>query len=93
MIKATGIRGGKPLEVVYTNEHGVLFNGEYDELLLFGLDFELSMCHAVGGTYFPKRDSTLNILNTLQNYYFDYNADVWTDEEIEEIPSVKEVIY
>lgn len=82
MIKAKGVRGGVPLEVVYTNDRSFLFNGEINEILQYGLDYALSMCFAVGGFYFPHKDSTLNVYNTLQNHYFDGEAELWTDEDV-----------
>ena len=92
MIKAKGVRNGKQLEVVYDNGK-FTYNGKRDFRLDKDMEYELSLCHAMGGTYFPKRNEMRNIYNVMQNHFFDYNADVETDEEIEPLEHEEGRIY
>lgn len=92
MIKATGKKDGEKMTVEYDNGK-FLFNGIDDVYYTDELEYELSLTHAVGGTYFPQKDEPLNILNVLENYFFDEHADVETDEQIEEMESEYGRIY
>lgn len=49
--------------------------------------------HAVGGTYWPEKDTMLHVFNTLQNYTFDKLIEIDCDGELEEIPYEEGVVY
>ena len=94
MIKATGRRDDNDLIVEYNSgKMEFLFNGERNYDYWRVLDYELSMCHALGGTFFPTRDDIRNVYNVLQNYFFDDEPQMETDEVIPEIPFVKGRVY
>lgn len=84
MITAVGERNGKEMEVLVTNNRSFFFDDKENIELERELKDELNMRHSMG-CFFPERDSVLNYINVLQNYFFDYNALVRTDEEVEEL--------
>jgi len=85
MIKATGKKDGEEMTVEYVNGH-FLFNGKEDVYYDEEIEYEMSMTHAIGGTFFPQKHDLLNVVNVLREYFFDAPADIETDEEIPEIP-------
>lgn len=92
MIKAKGVRNGKPMEVIYKDGE-FTFNGKFNSALEMEMGFELLQCHPVGGTYYPQESDLLNIYNTMQNHFFDYNAEMETDEDIPQIEGEDGVVY
>ena len=91
MIIAEGTKNGKRLMVEYV-DGTYLFNGKVDFLYETEIEYELSRRHTIGGTYYPERNETLNILNVIENWFFDRNVEAEViDEEITEIPDDGEV--
>lgn len=66
-----------------------IFYDSYIDLL----KFELDKRYAFAGTYIPKEpDEDVNILNVLQNYYFDELKEI-TANDIKPIPHEEGVVY
>ena len=96
IIKAKGIRNGKPLAVTFlrvSGEDTYIFNHHLDESIESEIKTELKLRHPFGGTYYPEEQSELNILNVLENYFFDERPEIETDGEFETIPGEDGVIY
>lgn len=74
------------------SKRNLLFNGQ--ENLAFEDEFkeELSAEHHMG-VYFPQKDSVLNYINVLENYFFDYNATATTNEDVPEMEYEQGVVY
>lgn len=91
--KAVGKKDGKNLKVEY-NDGKFLFDGLENILYESEMKFELGRRHPFGGTYFPDKDSDLNIINVIENYFFDFNTHVdFEDADIDEIESEAGRIY
>ena len=87
MIKAEGTKNGRQLRVEYV-DGTYLFNGKVDFLYETEIEYELSKRHTVGGTYYPNRNDVLNVLNVIENWFFDRNVEAEViGEEIPEIPN------
>ena len=92
MIKATGYKDAQLMVVEY-QEGEVLFNSVKNEELEEELNMKLNRGYPIGGTYFPNKDSPLNVVNVLRVFFFDKPADIETDEDIPTIPYEKGKIY
>lgn len=91
--KAVGKKDGRKLTVEYVDGK-FLFDGLENILYESEMKFELGRQHPFGGTYFPEKDSDLNIINVIGNYFFDFNTQVdFEDAEIEEMESEAGRIY
>lgn len=94
-ITARGVLDGQRIGVVCTGG-----NGSY-EIKLSNCDEKhrimvlesLQQEHAVGGTYWPEKNTMLHVYNTLQNYTFDRLIEIKCDGELEEIPGEDGVVY
>lgn len=92
-LKATGKKDGKVVTLEY-NGTEFTFNGERNELYRLELEWHINAGHYVGGTYYPPKNSDLNILNVVENYFFDRNAVAEvTGADIEPMESVDGRIY
>lgn len=87
MIIAEGTKNGKRVKIKY-GEGIFFFNGKVNYFYQEKINYELSKRHPIGGTYYPEKESILNVLNVIENWFFDrpVNAEV-IDEDIQEIPS------
>ena len=94
MIRATGMLNGFYTVAEYNGKEW-RFNGNKDDMAELELNIMLECLHPVGGTYVPKsKDDPLNIINVLGNYFFDMPTDIIeTDEQVDELPNEKGVIY
>lgn len=92
MIKARGVKNGRSIEVEY-KDNKVYFNGVEDSFLTDEVEYELSLIHAVGGTYFPQKYEPVNAINVLRNHFFDGIGEVETDEEVRQLESEYERVY
>lgn len=93
VIEANGKRNGKEISLKYDN--GVFtFNGEPDPWLEEEIKWELSRRHMFGGTYQPEEKSDLNLINVIQNRFFDRNVEAKVSgAQIEEFDWVEGRIY
>lgn len=97
-IKAKGLRWGKELEVIATQEEStkitVTFNGMQDEWLKKALDLESETAPPMGGTYWPERGTMLAYYNLFQNTaYFDELESLEITGDIGTIPCEPGTIY
>lgn len=72
-ITATGQKDGKTVKLIYEDGE-FTFNGGHRTIYEQEIQFECRAGHPVGGTYFPPKNSPLNLLNVIENYFFDRNA-------------------
>lgn len=83
MVKAKGIKGGATLEVTaekVDNETVIepeCYQDEYYRLA--------ETQRAVGGTYYPDKNTLISAYNVLQNHFFDELVDI-TADDTEQIP-------
>lgn len=83
MVKAKGIKGGATLEVTaekIDNEIVIepeCYQDEYYRLA--------ETQRAVGGTYYPDKNTLMSAYNVLQNHFFDELIDI-TADDTEQIP-------
>lgn len=90
-IKATGKRNGIQITIQYVGG-SFLFNGKINEEYENDIKEELSHRHFAGGTYQPKEKDDMNLINVIENYFFDRCAEeievhgAVIDEEMESIP-------
>lgn len=54
---------------------------------------ELKQHYSIGGTYYPKENSMLNVLNVLENHFFDYPIKAEIEGYIDPIPFEEGIIY
>lgn len=92
MITATGQINGTEIEVLITDNRNYLFDGKEDTRLEGAFKEELAAGHHMG-VFFPEKNSILNYINVLENYFFDYNTPSRTDEKVPEMESMKGVVY
>lgn len=92
-ITATGQKDGKTVKLVYEDGE-FTFNGGFNALYEQEIEWHRRAGHPVGGTYFPPKDSPLNLLNVIENYFFDRNtvAEI-TGAEIEPMESEEGRVY
>lgn len=92
-ITATGQKDGKTVKLVYEDGE-FTFNGGYNTLYEQEIEYERRAGHPAGGTYFPPIDSELNLINVIENYFFDRNAlaEV-TGVDIEPMESIEGRVY
>jgi hypothetical protein len=92
-ITATGKKNGKTVKLVYEDGE-FTFNGEHNILYEMEIESHKQAGHPVGGTYYPQKDSPLNLINVIESYFFDRNAVVQVQgADIEEIPYEEGVVY
>ena len=93
MIIARGKKNGRRIMVTY-NKDQFLFDGEDNLEYEAQIVYELLKFHAIGGTYYPEKESDpLNVINVLREYFFDDNNVLITSEEKYEIPYEEGVVY
>lgn len=94
ILRAHGIKNGEKLEVEYNNGN-FLFNGGESPLMNEEIQNLLRQRHAVGGTFFPDVKSDLNIINVVENWFFDkpVRAIEVSEENIETMESETGRIY
>lgn len=95
-IKAKGKKNGVQMTVVFirvSGEDTYIFNHRLNMGLEDDIKAELKLRHPFGGTYYPEEQSELNVLNVLENYFFDERPEIETDGEFETIPGEDGVIY
>ena len=93
-IVATGTKQGDLITVsidVDNQQITIKGNNKYMHLLL--LNEKLKESHAIGGTYFPPKNSALHYYNVVERYFFDELKSIETDEEIPTIPYEEGLIY
>ena len=94
-ITAKGVLEGREISALCTGGNGryqICLNNcdeSHKTMVLESLRQE----HAVGGTYWPKKNTMLHVYNTLQNYTFDKLIEIECDGELEEIPGEEGVVY
>ena len=94
-ITASGVLEGRKIGAVCVGGDGFyeieLSNCEEKHRMMV---FEsLKQEHAIGGTYWPERNTMLHVYNTLQNHTFDKLIEIECDGQLEEIPYEEGVIY
>lgn len=72
-ITATGQKDGKTVHLVYEDGE-FTFNGGYNTLYEQEIEWHRKAGHPVGGTYFPPHESELNLINVIENWFFDRNT-------------------
>lgn len=72
-ITATGKKDGKTVKLVYEDGE-FTFNGKHKTIYEQEIEWHRKVRHPVGGVYFPPNDSPLNLINVIENYFFDCNA-------------------
>lgn len=93
MIKAKGTKDGKKIVITY-NDDKILFDGKKNIVYELEMKFELLQRHVFGGTYYPESDTEpLNIINVLENYFFDNTAVEIESDENYELPYEDGIIY
>lgn len=91
-IEATGKKNGKSL-IIVVEDGKFTFNGKEDSLLKRILDADLKLCPVFAGTYIPEDAyEDVNILNVLENYFFDGIAKIKA-EGIKPMESESDKIY
>lgn len=96
-IFAAGILKGVYTEVTVTLKDGkinISGRGMDNTELQIRFDQLNSLPCPIGGTYFPEKDSLLNIYNLLANYFFDSQVEPDVLEgEIEQLPYEEGRVY
>lgn len=72
-ITATGKKDGKTVKLVYEDGE-FTFNGGYNNIYEHEIEWHRRAGHPVGEAYFPPKDSPLNLINVIENYFFDRNT-------------------
>ena len=72
-ITATGQRDGRTVVLVY-DDGEFTFNGEYNTIYEHEIEWHRKQRYPVGGTYYPPVKSDLNLINVIENYFFDRNT-------------------
>ena len=93
MIYADGVKDGQNILVGYY-EGKFLFNGNRNDLLELEMKELLRRRYSIGGTFYPKVNDIRNIINVIENHFFDLpvNAEV-TGETVEDIPCESGRVY
>lgn len=92
-ITATGKKDGKIVKLVYEDGE-FTFNGRHKTIYEQEIEWHRKAGHPVGEAYFPPKDSLLNLINVIENYFFDRNtvAEV-TGVDIEPMESIEGRVY